>query len=100
MKQCLNIYERASGQLVNFDKFVITFSKKTTPNLKIEIWWLLNIKVTGEHDIYLGAPTFSLRQKRIQFGFLRNKITQKIEAWKFRFFSDGGKRVVNKGGPT
>lgn len=48
------------------------------------------------HNIYLGLPTFSLRSKRLQFGYLRERIDKKINDWSNRFFSAGGREVLIK----
>lgn len=57
---------------------------------------LLNLNVVQGHSIYLGLPTFSIRQKRIQFGYIRDRVQRKLAGWKNRSFSAGGKEVLIK----
>ncbi|KAL5571057.1 hypothetical protein UlMin_020654 [Ulmus minor] len=46
--------------------------------------------------MYLGLPTFSMRNKRIQFGYIRDRVVKKLQGWKEKFFSQGGKEVLLK----
>ena len=48
------------------------------------------------HDMYLGLPNFSMRNKRIQFGYIRDRVVKKLQGWKEHFFSQGGKEVMLK----
>lgn len=48
------------------------------------------------HDLYLGLPTFTLRKKVQQFGFLLDKVKRKLEAWSSKLFSAAGKEVLLK----
>ena len=45
------------------------------------------------HDMYLGVPTFSMRNKRLQFGYIRDRVFKKLQGWKEKNFSQGGKEV-------
>lgn len=96
VKRCLYDYEKASGQLINFDKSAITFSKNT-PQLNIDlVKTCLKIQICQGHDLYLGLPTFSIHSKRLQFGYLRDKISKKLSCWKNKFFSEGGRETLIK----
>lgn len=46
--------------------------------------------------MYLGLPAFSLRQKRLQFGYIKDKIQKKLLGWNQREFSVGGKEMLIK----
>ncbi|KAL5544504.1 hypothetical protein UlMin_008288 [Ulmus minor] len=48
------------------------------------------------HEMYLGLPTFSMRNKRFQFGYIRDKVVKKLQGWKEMFFSQGGKEILIK----
>lgn len=50
----LELYEKASGQMVNFDKFVITFSPNTNNNMKLALGTYFSIPVVNCHQQYLG----------------------------------------------
>lgn len=96
VKKCLTSYERASGQMINFDKSAITFSPSTSTEDANTIRHLLNIQVVQGHAIYLGLPTFSIRHKRIQFGYIRAKVQRKLFVWKNQTFSAGEKKSYSK----
>lgn len=96
IKKGLQDYEIASGQQVNFDKSTIAFSKCTPRDNILFIKTCLNLSVCQGHDLYLDLPTFSLRTKWIQFGYLRDRVAKKLDNWKARFFSDGGLEILIK----
>lgn len=49
------------------------------------------------HELYLGLSTFSLRSKRLQFAYLRERIIQKMQGWNSKkLFSMGGREVLIK----
>lgn len=95
-KDCLETYERALGQLVNYDKSALTFSPNTTKLNQDRTKQFLNIKENRGHELYLGAPSFSLRRKMIQFGFLKERMIRKIETWSHKAFSKGGNEILIK----
>ncbi|KAL5541596.1 hypothetical protein UlMin_009306 [Ulmus minor] len=86
----------ASGQLVNFEKSALSFSPNTSAYVREEICSLFGISQVAGHDMYLGLPTFSMRNKRIQFGYIRDRVVKKLQGWKEKFFSHGGKEVLLK----
>ncbi|KAL5579331.1 hypothetical protein UlMin_011773 [Ulmus minor] len=57
---------------------------------------MFGISQVEGHDMYLGLPTFSLQNKRVQFGYIRDKVTKKLQGWKEKLFSQGGKKVLIK----
>lgn len=82
IKDSLKPYEKTSGQLINYDKSAITFSKNTPqPHIRFTVE-NLNLTLSQGHDLYLGLPTFTIRSKRIQFGYIRDRIAKKIDGWK------------------
>lgn len=56
----------------------------------------LKIRESRSHELYLGAPSFSLRKKRVQFSYLYEKMIKKVESWGQKQFSKGGKEVLIK----
>lgn len=72
VRSCLERYERASGQLVNYDKSALD-------QLSNDIKSILSVQVVKGYELYLGLPTFSLYQKRLQFAYLRERICKKIQ---------------------
>lgn len=82
IKECLNLYVEALGQIVNYDTE--------------SIQKIFNIQITEGHAIYLGLPTSSNRNKRLQFGFLRERVTRKLETWKNKHLSAAEKKFSSK----
>lgn len=100
IKDCLSKYEKASGQQINFDKSVITFSKPTPQNHIRYIKEKMRLSICQGHELYLGLPTFVIRSKRIQFGYLRDRVAKELDGWKNRFFSEGGRKVYQSRHPS
>lgn len=96
VRKCLLAYERASGQVVNYEKSALSFSPSTSTNDIEEIKNELSITVVQGHELYLGLPTFSLRNKRLQFAYLHERIRKKIQGWSTKFFSMGGRKILIK----
>ncbi|KAL5562235.1 hypothetical protein UlMin_031982 [Ulmus minor] len=70
LRQCLLNYAKASGQSINFDKSTLYFSPNTGDQNMEEICSMFEISQVEGHDMYLGLPTFSMRNKIIQFGYI------------------------------
>ena len=64
IRRCLETYERASGQVINYDKLEIWFGK----NVKLEVGealaGLLGVKSTEGHERYLGRQFFAGEYRR------------------------------------
>lgn len=75
---------------------MLTFSPSTNSQSIDDIKNVISVEVVKGHDLYLGLPTFCLSKKRIQFDYLGERIHKKINGWKFRFFSQGGREVLVK----
>lgn len=69
IKECLECYEVASGQVINFENSALSFSPETLPINQERVKQILRIRQSRSHDMYLGVPSFSMRRKRYQFGF-------------------------------
>ncbi|KAL5564541.1 hypothetical protein UlMin_027705 [Ulmus minor] len=96
LKSCLDSYSKASSQSINFDKSALSFSPNTDTITKEGICHLFGVLQVVSHDLYLGLPTFSMRNKRLQFGYLRDRVVKKLQGWKEKFYSQGGKEVLLK----
>lgn len=93
IQNCLHTYERASGHIINFDKYALTVSPSTHSHVIDDIKNILSISIVQSHEVYLGLPTFSLRQKNLQFDYLRQRICKKKLCWNSKFFSMGGREI-------
>ncbi|XP_056862248.1 uncharacterized protein LOC108858352 [Raphanus sativus] len=92
----LKDYEDVSGQLINFDKSSLQFGHKVPDVTRVEIKTQLGISTIGGMANYLGIPE-SLGGSKIQvFGYVTERINQKINSWTVRFLTKGGKEVLIK----
>ncbi|XP_057811629.1 uncharacterized protein LOC131025859 [Salvia miltiorrhiza] len=95
-KEVLHIYESASSQVINLDKSTVSFSPNTKQSNIDGVLQQLGICESQGHAMYLGLPTFILKQKKIQFEYLRDRIFKKLQGWDNKLFSAGGKEVLIK----
>lgn len=63
IRRALNLYSRASGQCINFDKSAAIFSPCASSQMIDLVTNELGFKQVQEHSFYLGLPTFSARKK-------------------------------------
>lgn len=59
IKSCLKNYKVVSGQVVNYDKSVLTVSPNASNEIKSHLGSLLDVHVVECHHQYLGLPSFA-----------------------------------------
>ena len=96
LKQILQTYEEASGQKINTEKSSIFFSPNTSQEVKDEIFDTLGLMQDSRHTRYLGLPFFIGRSKKQVFSILKERIGQKLDRWKGKLLSMGGKEILIK----
>lgn len=96
IQHCLSSYEKASRQLINFEKSSISFSPNTKEDIVNSIKSRLLMPIVQGHDIYPGLPTFSLRRKTLQFRYLIDRLVKRMQGWSNRNFSARGKETLIK----
>ena len=64
IKECLEIYEKASRQFINFQKSSISFSRNVNEQIKEEICNFLHVTSTENHGSYLGFPSLVGKKKK------------------------------------
>jgi hypothetical protein len=96
MKDIIQDYQEASGQLVNMAKSEICFSKHVNINSKEEINHILPMNRVAQFSKYLGMPTHVGRSKRQVFNYIQGNVWKKIKGWKARNLSFAGRSTLIK----
>ncbi|KAL5854197.1 hypothetical protein ACOSQ4_003999 [Xanthoceras sorbifolium] len=96
LKDILRAYEAASGQSINFEKSALTFSPNTPAGTITEVRNLFGVDVVSSHDKYLGLPSSVGRNKKGIFGSILDNVWNKLQGWKGKLFSVGGKEILIK----
>uniref|UniRef100_A0A803NJC2 RNase H type-1 domain-containing protein n=1 Tax=Cannabis sativa TaxID=3483 RepID=A0A803NJC2_CANSA len=77
----LKDFEMASRQMVNFSKSSVFFSVNTQLADRKQICQKMGIIEADDSSLYLGLPCIISRNKKVVFGFLKNKMCKKIQSW-------------------
>lgn len=96
LKHILNCYASASGQVINFEKSSMTFSKGMGSSVRDQIANILGVQVVENHDRYLGMPAVIGKSKQQIFSIIRDRVWRKINGWGERSLSSAGKEVLIK----
>lgn len=81
LKHILQVYEDASGQVINRDKSSILFSPNTNENIRGQVRSNLSIESETRCERYLGLPVSIGKSKRLMFGHIKNKVWSRIQGW-------------------
>lgn len=92
----LQIFERASGQKINVEKSSAFFSRKTKQDDKQGICYILKFREADENSTYLGLPSILGRNKSAVFGYLKDRLKDRIKGWDKKMLSKGGKEILLK----
>lgn len=96
IREMLKLYESASGQSINLNKSCITFSPNTTQMMKDLVFTSLNMQYNESFELYLGLPAFTCRNKQRIFDEIKEKVWKKLQGWKRKLFSVGGREILIK----
>ncbi|XP_030477965.1 uncharacterized protein LOC115695006 [Cannabis sativa] len=96
---CLQKYEKWSGQSVSKAKSGVFFSPNTSARCKEDITNLLGMGWLKQSEKYLGNPFFFSANKRKDYHFLKEKILGHLEGWKARHLSQAGRTVLEMDKP-
>ena len=92
----LSIYERASGQKINFTKSEVAFSTNVDAMRRHDIRQLLGVREVSRHEKYLGLPTVIGRSKKMVFSVIKERVWKKLQGWKEKYLSRAGKETLIK----
>ncbi|XP_019150532.1 PREDICTED: uncharacterized protein LOC109147325 [Ipomoea nil] len=87
IRQCLARYEKLSGQVVNYNKSNICFSRNTQEAHRAQVANCLEVEQAPNFGKYLGLPSFVGRNKRAVFSYVEEKIRQRIGSWSKKLLS-------------
>lgn len=90
------LYESASGQEINFQKYGVTCSKRLELMMKYLIGLWCAIETEERADKYLGLPECFIGSKRELLSFINDKIMARLNGWYVKNISLGGKEVLLK----
>jgi hypothetical protein len=96
LKHILEIYERASGQVINKDKSSIMFSPNTTDCTKGEMRKELSIVQEARSEKYLGLPISVDKSRKKAFEYIKQRIWARIQGWQEKLLSRAGKEILIK----
>ncbi|OAP05085.1 hypothetical protein AXX17_AT3G15320 [Arabidopsis thaliana] len=87
LMEIISRYGEASGQVINFNKFAITFSNKASLASKMAAKLTLGIAQEGGVGKYLGLPEHFGQRKKDIFTSIVDRIRQRSHSWTTRFLS-------------
>jgi hypothetical protein len=96
LQQVLDTYCANSGQMVSVAKSSIFFSPNTNALMRAEICEALHINTEALSDKYLGLPALVGADRIDSFEHFVERIIQRINGWKEKFLSIGGKEILLK----
>uniref|UniRef100_A0A803PZ74 Reverse transcriptase domain-containing protein n=1 Tax=Cannabis sativa TaxID=3483 RepID=A0A803PZ74_CANSA len=92
----LDLYNKATGQLVNRDKSSILFSHNTSADAQLQFRQSLQLHGEGFISKYLGVPHCVGRVSNSMFHYLLQKVSSRLNSWNEKFFSRAGKETLIK----
>lgn len=96
IRSILHKYEKASGQQVNLEKSTAFMSRNTHALVKDQIMQSMKDIQLVKQGNYLGLPLVIGRSKKQVLSFIKEKVTNKIQGWKGKMLSQGGKEILLK----
>lgn len=96
MLTLLSVFEKASGQQINANKSSVVFSKNTEITRRNDMCQILGFQEARDRSLYLGLPIVVGRNKRAIFGFLKDKLQERVQGWDKKLLSKAGKEILLK----
>lgn len=96
MLKVLEMYEQASGQQINKSKTSMSFNGNVAPTLKGRIKAFWGVSGNTGNVLYLGLPQMVGRAKTLAFAEIKQQVWKKLQGWKEKLLSQGGKEILIK----
>lgn len=96
LKRLIDVYAKASGQLINFEKSELVVSNNVELNERKSLANKIGVRLVGGFYIYLGIPMVLGRSKARAFDFLKDRVWRKVRGWKQKLLSFAGREVLLK----
>jgi hypothetical protein len=96
LQQVIDTYCVNSGQMVSLSKSSIFFSPNANVMIRAELCEALHIDTEALSDKYLGLPTIIGADRSDCFFHLVERIIERINGWKEKQLSIGGKEILLK----
>ena len=96
LNDILKNYCRASGQVINYNKSSLVFSKNTPSEFKDQVAAIFGVPITESPGKYLGLPSDWGRSKKQALTWVKDRIQSKMSGWKEKLLSQAGKDVLIK----
>ncbi|XP_055800831.1 uncharacterized protein LOC129870195 [Solanum dulcamara] len=92
----LRNYEQTSGQKINMDKSAVYMHNRVSGDISITVEIVTGINRREFPFIYLGCPIYHCRRKKEFFNTLTLKIMNRLQGWKGKMLSFGGRAILIK----
>lgn len=94
LKQCLNTFEKWTGQLINHQKSYLHFSANMTQEAKGSLAAPLRLQQEQIGGKYLGLPLCIPRSRRHACKQRQAKVEGRVAGWKAKALSQAGRTVL------
>ncbi|XP_038719861.1 uncharacterized protein LOC120012500 [Tripterygium wilfordii] len=92
----LTAYGRISGQMINYNKTSVFFSRFTYTQLRVRMISMIGAAEAKRYNRYLGLPAMIGRSRRSVFHYILDKLRKKINCWSHRNLSQAGEEIFVK----
>lgn len=93
MKNILEMYAKAFGQLINLDKSEVFFTRIITIEHKHLFAQILEVRISTGTGKYLGLPSLIGKCKKSIFSFIKDRMWKKINSQSSKNIFGLGRRL-------
>lgn len=94
MKQCLELFCKVSGQIVNFKKSGIYCSPNTCKGMATDTSRICGSPLTDNLGKYLGMPLLHFKITKTTYSKLVDKVHARLASWKSKVLSIAGRATL------